>query len=278
MRQLKYRHYLLVLSLFMFLGSCKVTKEQKSTARRASDFSENYSYSKHFDEESATYYYLTKINHKDKKGRLLKLRNGMAEKKEGETALEFAERTKSDLVFNASLGKQNLGPGVRQPIGIQIVDGKIVQDLTWKYYTLGIKDDNELLAFKPRVRAQEVLDAGATNALTAFIPLIEDHKPVSEEIFKIAGHLQKHPRQVIAQFDNLDILFLSCGGRGIDGEGMTAKDLVRILEKLNVKFAFNLDGGGSVSTVLEGRLITKHIDEKGTKPRPRANFLYVRRN
>ena len=268
----------MAVSLFMCLSSYKVSKEHKPTDRRLSDSSENYSYRKHFDNESDTYYYLTKINHRDKKGRLLKLRNGMSAKKEGETASEFAERTQSDLVFNASLGIRNLGPDVKQPIGIQIVDGKIVQDLPWKYYTLGIKENNELLSFRPGARAQEVLDAGAKNALTAFIPLIENHKPVSEEIFKIAGHLQKHPRQVIAQFDNLDILFLSCGGRGIDGEGMTAKDLVRILGKLNVKFAFNLDGGGSVSTVIGGRLITKHIDEKGTKARPRANFLYVRRN
>lgn len=49
---------------------------------------------------------------------------------------------------------------------------------------------------------------------------------------------------------NLDILILSCGGRGFDGDGMTAKEMMKILKRLNVKFAFNLDGGGSVSTVI----------------------------
>ncbi len=52
----------------------------------------------------------------------------------------------------------------------------------------------------------------------------------------------KHTRQVIAQFANKDILFLSTGGRGYDGEGMTNKDLMRILKTLNVRFAINLDG------------------------------------
>ncbi|HEY0669539.1 MAG TPA: phosphodiester glycosidase family protein [Sphingobacteriaceae bacterium] len=276
---MKFRHHVLTVSLFILVANCQVSRGQKTSDNTVSAFAENYMYSKHFDEESGTYYYLTRINHKDKKGKLIKLRNGMAGKKEGETALEFAERTQSDLVFNASMGIKGLDPGIRQPVGIQIVDGKIIQDLRPRSYTLGIKDNNELVAYKPGVRAIDILNDGTKTALTAFIPLIEDHKPVSETLFKIAGNLiVKHPRQVIAQFDNLDILFLSCGGRGIDGEGMTAKDLMRILEKLNVKFAFNLDGGGSVSTVLEGRLITKKIDENGTQERPRPSFLYFKAN
>jgi len=126
------------------------------------------------------------------------------------------------------------------------------------------------------MKATDILKDGTKTALTGFIPLIENHEIVSEELFKIAGHLKKHPRQVIAQFNNKDILILSCGGRGIDGEGMTAYDLSRILKKLNVRFALNLDGGGSVSTVIGDHLITKKIDEKGTKDRPRPNFLYVK--
>lgn len=256
----------------------KGSKAQKVITSE-SGFAKNYTYSKHYDKVSNTYYYLTRIKHKDKEGRLIKLRYGLAAKKEGEIAMDFADRTHSAVVFNASMGIKRMPPGVRQPVGIQIVAGKIVQDLPTRCYTLGITDNNELLAYKPGLRAQDILDAGTKNALTAFIPLIEDHKPVSEDLFKIAGNLiVKHPRQVVAQFDNLDILVLSCGGRGIDGDGMTAKDLMRILEGLNVKFAFNLDGGGSVSTVIDGKLITKKIDKNGTEDRPRPSFLYVKAN
>lgn len=263
----------------MLFVNCKVSEEQSAINWQRSDLAENYAYSKHFDKESDTYYYLTRISHKDKEGRLIRLRYGLSTKTEGEIAIDFARRTQSSLVFNASMGIKNLDPGVRRPVGIQIVDGKIVQDLPTRSYTLGIRDDNELLAYRPGVSAKDILDAGTKNALTAFIPLIENHKPVPEKLFKIAGNLiVKHPRQVIAQFDNLDILFLSCGGRGIDGEGMTAKDVIRILKELNVKFAFNLDGGGSVSTVIEDKLITKKIDENGTKDRPRPSFLYVQWN
>ena len=166
-----------------------------------------------------------------------------------------------------------------QSVGIQIVDGKIIQDLPTKVYTLGIRDNNELLAYRPGTNAKFILEDGVRNALTGFIPLIENHEPVSEELFKKAGNLiVKNPRQVIAQFDDLDILFLSCGGRGFDGDGMTASDLIRVLKSLDVRFAFNLDGGGSVSTVIGDKLLTKKIDNHGTAERLRPNFLYVSEN
>jgi len=278
MKKTRYRYFAKVACLMLLLLPYKGSKAQKVITSE-SGFAKNYTYSKHYDKVSNTYYYLTRIKHKDKEGRLIKLRYGLAAKKEGEIAMDFADRTHSAVVFNASMGIKRMPPGVRQPVGIQIVAGKIVQDLPTRCYTLGITDNNELLAYKPGLRAQDILDAGTKNALTAFIPLIEDHKPVSEDLFKIAGNLiVKHPRQVVAQFDNLDILVLSCGGRGIDGDGMTAKDLMRILEGLNVKFAFNLDGGGSVSTVIDGKLITKKIDKNGTEDRPRPSFLYVKAN
>jgi len=232
--------------------------------------------SRHFDKESNTYYFLTRIFHKDKNGKLIKLRLALSDKPEGEAVRNFAIRKNTTLAFNASMGLKKLPPGIRQAVGIQIVDGVIVQDRTTRCYTLGIRDNNELLAYKPGQRAQFILDDGVKTALTGFIPLIEDHQPVSEELFKIAGNsIAKNPRQVIAQFDNLDILFLSCGGRGYDGQGMTAKDLIRVLNALDVRFAFNLDGGGSVSTVVGDRLIVRKIDGHGTLERLRPNFLYI---
>src|SRR5690606_8689384 len=108
------------------------------------------------------------------------------------------------------------------------------------------------------------------------IPIIENHQPVEEGLLDLVANLrQKHPRQVIAQMENLDLVFLSCGGRGFGGQGMTMEDVTRILMERKVKFAFNLDGGGSVSTVVDGALITEKIDVRGTMERLRPNFLYV---
>lgn len=233
-----------------------------------------------FDEPSQTYYFLTRIPHTDHEGTLLKLEHAQALLTNGETVPQFAARMGNPRVaINASMGELGLPDGIRVPVGTQIVDGVIIQELSKpNRFTLGIKDDNELVAYPAGTTGQAMLDDGSSDALTAFVPLIIDHEPAPEEVLEItAGLTEAHPRQVIAQFDNLDLLILSCGGRGIDGLGMNSADLVRILEahEDDVKFAFNLDGGGSVSTVVDGELITPQIDGDGTMDRPRPNFLYV---
>lgn len=59
---------------------------------------------------------------------------------------------------------------------------------------------------------------------------------------------------------------------------MTAKDLIRILKDIEVKFAYNWTEEAVVSTVINGERITKKIDENGTKDRLRPNFLYILKN
>ena len=178
------------------------------------------------------------------------------------------------LAFNASTQRKPT-PETKAPTGRQIVNSQIIQDIPVNRYVLGIKADNELVVFKPGISAAQMLEEGTVNALSAFVPLIEDHHNVPDSLLTLVRNLnEKHPRQIITQFDNLDILFLSCGGRGFYGQGMTSKDLMRVLQELNVKFAFMLDGGGSTSLVEGDKLITKMIDRDGTEERTRPNFLY----
>lgn len=234
-------------------------------------------YEEMFDAESNTTYYLTRVAHEDGRGELVRLRHAHAIEQEGESVPAFAARMGNPaLAINGSMGLDGLPPDTRQPVGKQIIDGEIVQDLSTIRYTLGIKEDNELVAYPPETTPEEMLNDGAVNALTAFSPLIVDHEPVSEDVLgSVANYTVAHPRQVIAQLDDLDLLILSCGGRGFGGDGMTALDVIRILEGEGVKFAFMLDGGGSVATVIHGERITEQIDGDGTMDRLRPNFLYV---
>lgn len=238
--------------------------------------------SKHFDKPSQTWYYLTRIHHKDKSGKIIKLKLTLTNPNEpmGETASKFAARTDYTLVFNASQSQivtTYSGEKRRIPKRIQIVHGNILSGKPNPFYTLGIKENNELVVYPPGTTGKDILNDGINNALTAFAPLIENHQSVIAKVNHLAGTLRrKDPRQVIAQMDNLDILFLTCGGRGNGGAGMTPEDVIRILGKLDVKLAYNLDGGGSVSTVVNGEFINWKMDGHGTKERPRSNFLYVK--
>lgn len=124
------------------------------------------------------------------------------------------------LAFNASTQRRPT-PGTKAPNGVQIIDGKVMQEIHGTVYTLGIKADNELVEYPPKTSAAQMLQDGAVNALTAFIPLIVDHINVNDSLLAIRKNFnKKHPRQIIAQFDNLDLLFLSCGGLSFDGENI----------------------------------------------------------
>src|SRR5699024_7308411 len=173
---------------------------------------EIFTVSKHFDDTSKTWYYLTRIKHEDGAGNLVKLNLALTDESKlmGEKASDFAKRMDAQLVFNASMStvvSTSSGEEKRIPVGIQIIDGKIMQERSTNRYTLGIKDNNELVVYPSGTTAQEILDDGINTALTAFVPLIEDHKVVTEALDDVANLSVKNPRQVIAQFDNLDILF-----------------------------------------------------------------------
>jgi exopolysaccharide biosynthesis protein len=89
----------------------------------------------------------------------------------------------------------------------------------------------------------------------------------------------KQPRQAIAQYENLDLLILSCGGRDKEkdgkswGPGVTARDVAHLLLFEGVKFGFLLDDGGSVMTVVDGQRLTPQFDDAGDRKRP--NFLWI---
>lgn len=273
--------YIAIISLLVLTINCGSQRGAVSSTVLAKNEKQDttwYSYSKHYDEVSETYYFLTRIKNKDSQGNLNKLKLAQSTALEGETVHDFARRAKVTLAFNASMGiKRKSDTDKLLPVGIQIVNGEILQNRKSRVYTLGIKSNNQLVAYPPGTTPKEILADGAQNAFTAFIPLIENYQAVDDSLFDLVANFRAiHPRQIIAQMENLDIVFLSCGGRGYDGKGMTAMDVIRVLKNEGVKFAFMLDGGGSTSTVINDTLITKKIDNHGTKERLRPNFLYFR--
>src|SRR5690606_22230544 len=132
MERVKHKYFALICAALL-LSICSQAQDDIPKTGRTSDFSENYNVSKHFDKESNTYYYLTRIKHKDKQGKLIKLRLALSNKPEGEAVRAFAVRMNTALAFNASMGRTDLPPNVRQPKGLQIIDGVIKQELKAGY-------------------------------------------------------------------------------------------------------------------------------------------------
>src|SRR5699024_2320313 len=85
----------------------------------------------------------------------------------------------------------------------------------------------------------------------------------------------------IAQLPNKDVLIFTCDGRvnaqGLYQKGMTLKEVIETLYTHygEIKFAYNLDGGGSTSSVLRSRVLNKPTDSANKAERPVLDFIYV---
>ena len=232
-------------------------------------------YNKYIDDVTKSVYHVTLIPHQDKDGEVIKLKRGISQDT-AESARTYSNNKNLTFVANASV----FNTTTKEMLGIQIQDGEIINSTIHKTnYTLGIKDDGTLVSYPSNVTAENIVNDGVKLALTAFFPIIENGVKVSEEIYNsIPNTLEKNPRQVIAQKDNKDILFITVEGRNGQSVGMDYEDLFRICIELGVSFAYSLDGGGSTQSVLRGRLLNNVIDENGTKERDVPDFLYVEKD
>jgi Phosphodiester glycosidase len=87
-----------------------------------------------------------------------------------------------------------------------------------------------------------------------------------------AGHAQfdsditegRHPRAAIG-LDESRLIAVASEGRAPDEAGLTLRELAFLLTTLGATEAINLDGGGSTSLVVEGRLVNRPVEAEGVE-------------
>jgi len=73
----------------------------------------------------------------------------------------------------------------------------------------------------------------------------------------------KHPRTIIGEYANGDLIFIVVDGRQSDwSAGVTLERLLEKLVELGVKEGYNLDGGGSSTFVYKGEILNRPSDGK----------------
>ncbi len=85
----------------------------------------------------------------------------------------------------------------------------------------------------------------------------------------------RHPRTMIGVDRRGQIWLVAIDGRQPDYSiGMTLPDLVRLSYRLELRDALNLDGGGSTTMVVRGKIVNRPSDPAG--PRPVSDAIVVR--
>lgn len=234
-------------------------------------------YEKMIDDITKTEYTITTIPKYDKEGNLIKLKYGYShdtwvypEDGKLETAREFSNRHNASFVANSTL-----------PKGRQVHNGTIVNNNAFdSYYSMGIDSENNLKAFNKNVTAQEMIQQGYNNVVSGFYPLVVDGVGVEfDSSNDTENNMEKNPRQIICQKENKDMFFITATGRGINGGlGLDFSDMVRISLKHGANFSFNLDGGGSIQTIVRGTLVNNLLDNNNSEERRVRGFLYVEKH
>ena len=222
-------------------------------------------------------YYVTTIPTIDKNGSKIYLEKGLANNSfntGGETSVNHAIKNKTSLTINASIFDVN-SSFIK---GIHIKDSNILKSNNdTDSYVLGYnKNTQELKAYPPNITASDMINDGITDSWTGFYPVIENYEKVPESVWNSSDNsLIKNPRQVIAQMNDKTIKIFTFRGREDDYLGVTYLEMQDILISHGVKFAYNLDGGGSTSSVKNGILLNPPIDRNFGDLREVPDFINV---
>ncbi|WP_211746762.1 phosphodiester glycosidase family protein [Paenibacillus sp. Marseille-Q4541] len=189
-----------------------------------------------------------------------------------QTTLQAALRSGAVAGINAG-GYADSG-GERFPLGTTVQDGKYVtgfhpsvKDLSF----VGMNKEGKLIGgrfFNKYALDQQEPIFGAT-----FVPMLmkNGNKTVIPSKWKNTPRLA--PRTVIGNYKDDQLLILVVDGYDEKGSsGATLEELQHKMYTLGVQDAYNLDGGGSASLILDGRVVNQPSD--GNLRKVPTHFLF----
>lgn len=163
----------------------------------------------------------------------------------------------------------------KKPDGILIQDGVVVQNTPASIEKhigakpLTIDAAGDLGYAEADADAYELVANGIVSAVCGFLPIIVNYESVVAETANSEVHAQ---RQIIGQWGNGDYAIVTCEGRGYhNSDGWTLAEAQTICKKIGLKFAYNLDGGGSTETMLGYKNINTIYE--GTTGRKVSTFI-----
>ena len=194
-------------------------------------------------------------------------------------ATALMEQEDWQLIINGGLGVSE-----DQPVdGILIENGVVRHDKPCTYHVgsqpLTIDEDGNLGYAPADADAASLVKNGIVSATCGFCPIVEDFRKIEPladvNINGEGNHFQDNAqRQIIGQFGNGDYAILSCEGRGYDNsDGWTLAEAQDVCIKNGLRFAYNLDGGRSVATIVNKKLITTNLLQYSGEARIVPSFI-----
>jgi exopolysaccharide biosynthesis protein len=87
----------------------------------------------------------------------------------------------------------------------------------------------------------------------------------------------RHPRTAVAKLKNGKFLMITVDGRQAESAGIGLEDLAKLLLELGATDAMNLDGGGSTTMFLNGKVVNRPSDKEGERKVSDAILVFLRK-
>lgn len=182
-----------------------------------------------------------------------------------ENPIEYADKEYTSLTINASIAYQSDYSEYPIIISNEELLGNNYNGTIPDYcYYLGFKDNRVLKTYSKDTSYASMIADGVKQAFLTFGKLVDN----GDEVEATYGNaLVKNPRVAIGLLSDNTMLIFACDGRIGNNAGLTCHELAEILIDKGCVTAWNIDGGGSTSLILNGTKINRNIDGNGTKER-----------
>ena len=192
----------------------------------------------------------------------------------GRNVTAATSETASDV--NAILAINGDNYGSREK-GYVIRNGVLYRDTAAKgQEDLVIYADGRFEIIKEsEVTAQELLESGAVHVFSFGPGLIENGNITVDANDEVDRAKASNPRTAIGILGENHYVFVVSDGRSGESEGLNLLELAQFLQRLGVREAYNLDGGGSSTMVFLGEILNNPTSGHGNHERAVTDIVYI---
>lgn len=124
--------------------------------------------------------------------------------------------------------------------------------------------------------AQELLDEGVWQVFSFGPALVTDGQVSVVQGEEVGKAMASNPRTAIGVVDDLHYVLVVSDGRTGESQGLSLYELADFLRRLGVTTAYNLDGGGSSTMVLDGQVVNRPTTNGSRiKERSVSDIVYI---
>lgn len=160
--------------------------------------------------------------------------------------------------------------------GYVLRNGVLYRDTPGDGDALVIDKNGDLsIAAQADTDAQVLADAGAWQVFSFGPALVVDGGVAVDEGSEVDRAKTSNPRTAIGQIGPLHYIVIVSDGRTDESEGLSLYQLAQKLAERGAVTAYNLDGGGSSTMVLNGRVVNATTNGRGDDEREVSDIVYI---